>query len=104
MGPVVSEPAALPGDHRARLDEHERVPPAGPGPREPCPEKAVGDLDAGSVASALVDGELVAQGEDLDLECGPRAEAGAESGGERDEDSSHENAGNPVWELPLITP
>ena len=41
-GPVVSEPSALPGDHGARLDEHERAPPAGPGPREPRPEEAVG--------------------------------------------------------------
>ena len=93
--PVVPEPATLPGDYGARSDEEEHVAPAGPGPRQPRPEEAISDLDAGASATALVNGELVAQSEDLELKGGPGAKAGAERGGEGKEDCSHERSSLP---------
>jgi hypothetical protein len=89
---MVPEPAALPGDHGARLDEDENVPPASPVPGQPRPEKAIGNLDARSCLAALIHGELVAQCEDLELEDGSRSEAGAERGGEGEEDCLHEGS------------
>lgn len=82
---MIPEPATLPGDHGARLNEDEHVAPAGPGPRQPRPQEAIGDLGAGASATALVDGELVTQSEDLELEGRTGSEgskAGAERGGE----------------------
>ncbi len=89
---MVAEPAALPGDHCARLDEDENVPPASPVPGQPRPEKAIGDLDARSRVAALIHGELVAQCEDLELQGGSRSEAGAERGDEGEEDCLHEGS------------
>ncbi len=37
-GPVIAEPAPLPGDDRGRVDEDQGIPPACPGPGEPCPQ------------------------------------------------------------------
>ncbi len=71
---MVAEPAPLPGDDGARLDEDENVPPAGPAPGQPRPQQPIGDLGARSRRASLVDGELVAQREDLELEGGPRSE------------------------------
>ena len=68
--PMVAEPATLPGDDGARLDEDQDVPPASPGPGQPRPEQSIGDLGAGPGRAPLVDGELVAQREDLELEGG----------------------------------
>jgi hypothetical protein len=90
--PVVAESAPLPGDDGAGLHEDEDTSPAGPGSGEPGPEEAVGDVDPGSSVAALVDGELVAQGEDLELEGDPRAEAGSEGGEQGEEDSLHGRA------------
>jgi hypothetical protein len=54
-------------------------------------EEAVGDLGAGSSAVAPIDGELVAEGEDLELQGDLGAKAGAKRGGRRDEDRHQEN-------------
>ena len=43
-------------------------------------------------AAPLVNGELVAQGEDLELEGGPRSEGSEEGGEESDEDGLHGEA------------
>jgi len=75
---VVARPAVLPGDDRDRLDEDRNVPPASPGPGQPRPEKAIGDLDGRSGGTPLVDGELAAQREDLELGGDSQSEAGAE--------------------------
>ncbi len=83
---MVAEPSALPCDDGVWPDEDENVPPASPGPGQPRPEKAIGDLDARSRRTPLVDGELVAQREGLELQGGPRSEAGAERGEEGEED------------------
>ena len=93
---MVAEPAALPGDHGARLDEDENVPPASPATGQPRPEKAIGDRDVRSRLAALIHGELVAQCEDLKLQGGSRSEAGAERGDKSDEDCIHEAASYPL--------
>ncbi len=87
---MVAEPTALPGDHGARPDEDENVPPARPCPGQPRPEEAIGDLDARSHRTPLVDGKLVTQREDLELEGGARSEGSAERGDEGEEDCLHE--------------
>jgi hypothetical protein len=87
---MIAEPAALPGDHGARPDEDENVPPASPGPGQPRPEQSIGDPGAGPGRAPLVDGELVAQREDLELEGGARSEAGAKGREEGEKDRLHE--------------
>src|SRR5689334_15517450 len=57
--PVLAEPASLPGDDRARLHEHENVPPPSPDSRQPGPKEAVGDVWPDSQVAALIDGQLV---------------------------------------------
>src|SRR5512143_1894863 len=53
--PGVAKPTALPGDHGARPDDGENVPPARcPGSGQPRPEWAIGDLDAGSLDACVV--------------------------------------------------
>jgi len=73
-----------------RLDEDQGIPPAKPGPGQPRPEQSIGDLGAGPGRAPLVDGELVAQREDLELEGGARSEASAERREEGEEDCLHE--------------
>ncbi len=86
---MVAEPTTLPGDHGARLDEDENISPARPGPGEPRPEEAISDVGPGSPVAPPVDGELVAQGEYLELEGGPRAEASANGSEKGDQDGFH---------------
>jgi hypothetical protein len=86
---VVTEPAPLPGDDRGRLNEDQGTAPACPGPGEPCPEEPIGELGASTRVAPLVDGELVAQGEDFDLEGEPPAEAAAHRHDEREENGLH---------------
>jgi hypothetical protein len=68
------------------------VPPGSPGPGQPRPEEAIGDLGGRSSGTPLVDGKLVTQREDLELEGGSRSEAGAERGDEGEEDCLHEGS------------
>lgn len=100
---MVSEPATLPGDHGARLDEDECVPPGRPGPRQPRPEETIGDLDAGARTMPLVDGELATKREDLKLKGGPGPKAGAERGGEGEEDCHHGGCKTPPWRAPTLS-
>jgi hypothetical protein len=88
--PVVAKPAALPGDDGARLDEDEDISPASPSLGQPRPEQSIGDLGAGPGRAPLVDGELVAQREHLELEGGSRSEARAERPEEGEENCLHE--------------
>ncbi len=84
--PMLAESPPLPGDDGAGLDEDQDVPPAGPGPGQPRPQESIGDLGASSPRAPLVDGELVAQREDLELEGDSRPEACAEGGEDGEED------------------
>ncbi len=54
------------------------------------PKGAIGDLEGRSSATPLVDGKLVTQREDLELEGRSRSEAGPERGDEGEEDCLHE--------------
>ena len=69
---MVAEATPLLGDDGARLDEHENVPPARPASGQPRPKQTIAHFGAGSRTSPLVDGELVAQGKDLELQSDPR--------------------------------
>jgi len=86
---VIAEPPAPPGDYRGRLDEEQGTAPACPSPGEPRPQKPIGELGAGPWGSPLLDGELVAQGKDLDAESDPPAEDAANGGDERKENGLH---------------
>lgn len=98
---MVAEPATLPRDHRARLNEDQNVPPAGLGARQPRPEKTIGDLDPRSRGMSLVDGEPVTQSKDLQMQGGSRTEAGAAESDEREEDSRREGKKLPHrWHKP----
>ena len=64
--------------------------PPGPEPGEPAPEQPVADAEARAGDRALVDGELLAEGEHLDLEVGGvRAEPGREEPEEMRKDEPH---------------
>ena len=86
---MIAEPAPLPGDDRARLNEDQNIAPARPQLGQPGPEEAIDDLGVGTRAAPLVDGELVTQGEHLKLEGGPRPEASAEQSYEGEQDGLH---------------
>jgi len=88
--PVVAKPAALPSDDGARLDEHQGISPASPGPGQPRPEKTIGDVGPGPGRAPPVDGKLVAQRENLEPEGGSRSGAGAERPEKGKEDRLHE--------------
>ena len=67
------------------------------------PEKAIGDLRADSLVAPLVDGELVAEGEHLEVEGSSFLEASAEGGEEGDEDGLHGKArGYPTLPAPSL--
>jgi hypothetical protein len=85
-GPVCPEPFPLPGNDRPWLHNDEGVPPAGPGVGEPRPEQAIRRLEPRPSSAALVDGELVPEREDLELQRAPGAEARGETA-----DGCHEN-------------
>ena len=74
---MVTEPTTLPCDDGARLDEDENIPPSRPSPGQPCPQEAVSEAGSGSSLATLMDGELVALGEHLELEGGSRSDASA---------------------------
>jgi hypothetical protein len=65
--PVLAELPATPRDHGPWLDEHERLPPAGPDSRQPGPQDPVAGAKSRPLGRALVDGELMPQGHDLEL-------------------------------------
>ncbi len=87
---MVAESTALPGDDRSWLHDDEPFPPSRPEPGEPGPEEAVGGFESRPLHGSLADGELVPEGEDLDLHRGPGAKAGAEEREEGHEDRGHE--------------
>ena len=87
--PVVAKSLALPGDHRARLDEDEGVLPTRPRLREPDPEQAVGRLEPWAPPTAVKHCELMPQGEDLEVQGDAGAEHGDQGNHQCDEDSSH---------------
>src|SRR5262249_60097758 len=71
--------------------EDENLPPARPRPGQPRPQEPIGGLDARPRlhTSPLIDGELVAQGKNLELKGRSRSKTCAERGEEGEEDCVH---------------
>jgi hypothetical protein len=85
-----AEAMAGPGDNSVRLDDDERVPPAWPQPGYAGPEEAVGKWQMMSSRSAVVQyRQLLAEGEDFELECGPAPERCGQGMKQRNDDRAH---------------
>ena len=83
---MISEALTLPGNDCAWAHEDEGVLPPGPGLRQPDPEDAVCWPELWLGSCSLVDGKLVAQREDLELQ----RKAGAKNGKHaREEGNNH---------------
>jgi hypothetical protein len=102
LGPIVSEPFALPGDHFPRLYEDEGSSPAGPGSGKQRPEDAVSCSKSGPPSSSLEDGELVPKGKDLELQRSSRTEGGGNTGHDGNENRLHRETVTP-YRLPRST-
>jgi hypothetical protein len=74
LDPVLAELPASPSDHRRRPHDDEHLAPAGPEPGERGPEEAFAEAESRPGDEALVHGQLMAEGEDLDLEVEGRTE------------------------------
>jgi hypothetical protein len=65
-GPEEAKPAAMPRDHRLRLDDVNRRAPAAPGVREPRPQDSIGRREAKTRAPrSMDDGQLVSERDDF---------------------------------------
>lgn len=80
--PVIAEAAALPADDGFGADEDEGGPPGLPQPGQEAPQEPVRGLEARARGAACGHGQLMAQGEDLELQVQARAGEGAEEGQE----------------------
>jgi len=67
-GQVHAEAPPRPPQHGLGGDDHEGVPPPGPLPGQPGPEKPVAPVQSGPARRPLVHGERLAQGEVLEGE------------------------------------
>ena len=77
----------MPGNHGFRLHDHQGGPPAAPDSRQPRPEDAICRCQLRSLLGcALEDTDLVAEGEDLELEGRSATEGRQERREERFED------------------
>ena len=86
LRPVLAELAAPLGDGGGRLHDEQDLAPARPEPGERDPGDAVTESEARSGDGALVDGQLMAEGEFLDFEI----EGGAEGSPEEAEQEGQE--------------
>ena len=81
----------MPADHRLRLDQNQRVTPAGPDAGQRHPEQTVGNpqLHPAPPTLPLEDQQLMPEGEQFGVEDDSRTEEIARRGHEREQDSSH---------------
>ena len=79
---------ALPGDDGVWFDEQQVLAPAGPDSGQVGPEDPVSRGDAGPPTGSLVDRDLMAQGEYLELERCPRAKGGEEPENETEKEGA----------------
>jgi len=63
--------------------------PPGPEPGEPSPEEPVAEAETRSGDRTLVDGELMAEGQDLDLEVEGRTEGRGEEAQQEGQEVGH---------------
>jgi len=68
LRPVLAELAPTPCDDGFGSNDHERLTPAGPGPREPGPEDAIVSPYQWSLTGSTIDSQLMPQGQVLDLQ------------------------------------
>jgi len=87
--PMLAKAGALPGDDGVWFDECQVLAPAGPDSGQEGPENPVSRGDAGPPTSPLVDRDLMAQGEHLELERCTRAEGGEEPADEEEKEGAH---------------
>jgi hypothetical protein len=80
--PMVTKSLLLPGDHGAGLHKRQGMLPAGPQTRQPDPEETVGGMEPGPRYGALIDGHLVAEGDDFKLQSKTRTEQSRQKGQE----------------------
>ena len=71
---MITETLLLPGEYGAGLDKRQGVLPARPQTRQPDPEETVGDMETRTRYGPLIDGHLVAEGNDFKLQRKTRAE------------------------------
>lgn len=86
---MMAESPALPGNDGSGLDDHQAIPPAWPETSDPRPEDSVGRRESLTLRRrSPIDGELVPECQDLELQRGAGAEAGRKERKESEEDSS----------------
>ncbi len=90
VGPILAEPAPLPSQDGVWGHDHEGVPPPGPDPGQPDPEKPVRRTKLGPSCRSLVDGELLAQSQVLDGELAVAAEEEGEEPNQVEQESDHQ--------------
>ena len=83
--PVVPAPLLLPGNHGARLHQSYSLVPAGPQPREPGPEQAIGGPKLWLGDALFIDRDLMPQNDEFHVHGETRPEPGQE-GCEEDRD------------------
>jgi hypothetical protein len=86
---VLAETTPLPTWDRVGSHDHERLPPPGPDPGEPDPEKSVRRTKLRPGRRSLVDGELLAQGEVLQDQLALAAEEDGEEPKQVERESDH---------------
>jgi hypothetical protein len=72
--PVIAEAPALSGDHGRGLNKDQGLPPSRPVTQEPRPEEAVRGANLRPPHRSAVDGQLMSQSDDLDLQRESRPE------------------------------
>ena len=90
LGPVLTEAAALPSQDGVGRHHDERVPPAGPDSGQGDPEQAIHRVEPRPGRRALVDGELLAQGQVFEGELAVAADEEGEEPEQVEEEGDHE--------------
>jgi CRP-like cAMP-binding protein len=89
LGPILAEATPLPPQDGVGGNDDEGLPPPGPDPGQPDPEKAVRWTKLRPGRRSLVDGELVAQSQVLDGELALTAEQEGEEPEQVEQESDH---------------
>ena len=89
--PVEAESSSMPSDNRLRLDQDDGLAPLGPEAMKGNPKEPVrGPKRDSSSLGSLENGQLVAEGQNFNLQRGPCSKRGEQPGEQRCQDSAHE--------------
>jgi hypothetical protein len=88
-GPVLAEAAPLPPQHGVGGHDHEGLPPPGPDPGQPDPKEPIRGAEFRARHRALVDSELLAQGQVLQSELPVAAPEEREEANQAEEGGDH---------------